>query len=183
MLFHCYFILDRYVPIACKFLLNSTVSRLSDQTWVESLCPWPGAPTHRFSWRLVESVILEFSTELINRASMRPKVNAIGLPMVWGTHDSIFKVFGKIGILGWKCLLRPNGTFWGDSDGTIVISRSKTPFEEKMRKTFADRHTYRHTDTEIIPGKPVWHNWNFFIKKLSNILKMIELNIKYVKNM
>ena len=55
--------------------------------------------THRFSWRLVESVILKFSTELINRASMRPKVNAIGLSMMWGTHDMIFMVFGKIGIL------------------------------------------------------------------------------------
>ena len=111
---------------------------------------------------------------------MRPKLNAIGLSMMWGTHNLIFKQFGKIGILGWKCLLRPNGTFWGDSDGTIVISRSKTPFEEKMRETFADRHTdihtdiqtyiqtYRHTDTEIIPGKPVWHTRNFSIKKLIN---------------
>ena len=77
--------------------------------------------------------------------------------------------------------MRPNGTFWGDSDGTIVISRSKTPFEEKMRETFADRHTYIQTDTEIIPGKPVWHTRNFFIKKLMNILKIIVLNLKYEK--
>ena len=30
---------------------------------------------------------------------MRPKVNAIGLSMMRGTHDMIFMVFGKIGIL------------------------------------------------------------------------------------
>ncbi len=30
---------------------------------------------------------------------MRPKVNAIGMSMMWGTHDMIFMVFGKIKIL------------------------------------------------------------------------------------
>ena len=59
----------------------------------------------RFSWRLVDSVILVISTELPRDASTRPKVGGIGLSMTWGTHDLIFMAFGNIAILGQKVLV------------------------------------------------------------------------------
>ena len=50
-------------------------------------------------------MILVISTELPRNASMRPNVGGIGFYMAWGTHDSIFMVFGKIGILDQKVLV------------------------------------------------------------------------------
>ena len=47
----------------------------------------------------MEPLILVISTELYRNASMRPNVGGIGLPMAWGTYDSIFMVFGGIVIL------------------------------------------------------------------------------------
>ena len=52
----------------------------------------------------MESVILVISTEIPLDASVRPKVGGIGLCMAWGTHGSIFMVFGNIVILSQKVL-------------------------------------------------------------------------------
>ena len=45
------------------------------------------------------------------------------------TEENLVAVF-----FSFKCSLRPNGTVWPNSDVTIVISGSKTPFEQIMRR-------------------------------------------------
>ena len=50
-------------------------------------------------------MILVISTELPYNASVRPNMGGIGFYMSWGTHDSIFMVFGNILIYHQKMLV------------------------------------------------------------------------------
>jgi len=112
---------------------------------------------------------------------MRPNVGGIGLTMMWSTHDMIFMVFGKIGILYIFTELPRNASMrpklnaiglymtWGTHDSIFMVFGNIVILTPKMlvateRDILAEFWRY-HRDQRV--KYPLWRDcegiwWKFF---------------------